>query len=210
MKLISDLKSFNIGDSTLYLWNHQSVDIEGHTSILYPDELERFSKFKHPNRRKDFIATRLLFKHLFDGQKIEYDANRAPYVHNGPNISISHCGNIAAIAFNNEHVVGIDIEFPRSKVIPLSDKFISDAEAEHFDTSDILELTKVWSAKEALYKLAGRKGIIFKEELLLTKENTERWIGQIIGREKTILVKLNIFESDGLIISINNEAPRHL
>ena len=210
MGLISDLKSFKIGDSEVYLWNHESIDIEQYYHILNSQEYARFKEFKHPNRRRDYIATRLLFNHLFQGEKIRYNENRAPFIENGPQISISHCSNIAAIALNHNHEIGLDIEFPRNKVIQLYRKFLSEDEVKHFNTSDVNELTKVWSAKEALYKLSGRKGIIFKEELLLSKQDPERWIGQIIGSEKTILVKLNIFESDGLIISINNEAPRHL
>ena len=65
-------------------------------------------------------------------------------------------------------------------------------------------MTRVWSAKEALYKLAGRKKIIFKEELILSKSSSGMWLGKIVNPDHTLSVQLDIFDHNGTVISINN------
>jgi hypothetical protein len=65
-------------------------------------------------------------------------------------------------------------------------------------------MTKVWSAKEALYKLAGRKQIIFKTDLLLNKQTEDIWEGRIINPNVHLKVELNIFVKDQCVITIND------
>ena len=86
----------------------------------------------------------------------------------------------------------------------LKDKFLSDDERTHFDIHSELEMTKVWSAKEALYKLAGRKQIIFKTDLLLKKQSSSIWEGRIINPDAHLKVELNIFVQDGCVITVND------
>ena len=77
----------------------------------------------------------------------------------------------------------------------------------HFDTGKhCLKLCKVWSAKETLYKLAGRKKILFKSELLLNRASDNLWNGKIINSDHTISVQLNTFEHENIIITTNTEA----
>jgi hypothetical protein len=80
---------------------------------------------------------------------------------------------------------------------------LSEEEKEVFDCNDIKTLTQIWSSKETLYKLAGRKEIIFKTELLLSKDAFDNWKGRIINPTETRFVKLNIFEWKGIVITIN-------
>jgi len=67
----------------------------------------------------------------------------------------------------------------------------------------VTEMIKVWSGKEALYKLAGRKGIIFAKELLLQKKNDLLWNGEIDFPDVKKHVELTIDEKNDFVISIN-------
>jgi hypothetical protein len=67
-------------------------------------------------------------------------------------------------------------------------------------------VTQLWSAKEALYKLAGRKEILFIEELLISKTLDGAIKGTIINPDHELYVKLDIFEFNGMFITINTEA----
>jgi phosphopantetheinyl transferase len=101
-------------------------------------------------------------------------------------------------------MVGLDLETPRENILDIVPKFLAPIERYSFDFTDKLEMTRVWSVKEALYKLAGRKKIIFKEELLLTKSTSGNWQGKIINPNHTLSVQLDIFDHQGTVVSINN------
>ena len=95
-----------------------------------------------------------------------------------PAVSLSHSGEwVAALLAAPGAAVGIDVEAVRDKAQRLARKFLTDEEltvTEHltaptaaFATAPAELFSLLWSAKETLYKLAGQRGIIFRENLLL-------------------------------------------
>jgi 4'-phosphopantetheinyl transferase len=156
------------------------------------------------NRQQEFVATRVLRHQLFGYSHIHYNEHGAPFIEDEGFISISHAPGIVGLAISREFQVGLDIEPIRSKALALKTKFLSDAEAEHFDTGSELEMTKVWSAKETLYKLAGRKQLIFKTDLLLKKHSDALWEGRIINPTGNLKVELNIFVHESCVITVND------
>jgi phosphopantetheinyl transferase len=95
-----------------------------------------------------------------------------------PAISLSHSGEwVAALLAPPGTALGIDVEMVRDKAQRIARKFLN--EQEQADLVNItLEETApntaprelyslLWSAKETLYKLAGQRGIIFRDNLLL-------------------------------------------
>jgi len=191
------------GETLLYLCSYGTFDPLNYLDFLSDEEKARLLSFKHINRRREFTVTRILRHSIFGFKEICYDELGAPFVEGSGFISISHCKELVGIALNNEHKVGLDLETPRINIHSLQHKFLSKEELETFDISDQLEVTKIWSAKEALYKLAGRKKIIFKEELLLSKQDNGNWQGQIVNNDHDLFVNLDIFEFKRNIVSIN-------
>ncbi|MDQ2769280.1 MAG: 4'-phosphopantetheinyl transferase superfamily protein [Bacteroidota bacterium] len=106
-------------------------------------------------------------------------------------VSLSHSGAWVAAMLASEGRVGVDIEQIRDKAQRLAGKFLNETEWDHAravcETRDTAaaaaasapeeaagllhsadtHYTLLWSAKEALYKLAARRGIIFRQQLLL-------------------------------------------
>ena len=175
-----------------------------YTEHLSDVELSRFLTFKHIRRRREFIATRILRKRILGDQHIQYNSIGAPYIKGVGFISISHSSHLVGLAFNKEYMVGLDLETPRENILDIFPKFLAPVEQYSFDTANKLEMTRVWSAKEALYKLAGRKKIIFKEELILSKSNSGMWLGKIVNPDHTLSVQLDIFDHNGTVVSINS------
>lgn len=200
----------DLGASTIYTLRYDHFDPHQFLEKLTPDEQERFSGFGHMRRKCEFVATRLLRHDLFGFQHIHYTAEGAPYIPDGPFISISHAPNIVAIAVNKDHAIGLDLEPPRKDIHRVQHKFLSREELELFDCDAAEIVTRIWSAKEAMYKLAGRKKIIFAEELLLQPETAEIWTGRIINPDHELHVKLNIFDREGIIYTINTEAVERI
>lgn len=208
-----NIRTINVTTSTIYICTYADFKPEDYYSYLTSNEIERLSCFKHPKRRMEFTATRILRHTIFGYSHIHYDEHGAPYIEDEGYISISHSKNTVAIAINPEFKIGLDLEEPREMIHSLKHKFLNNNEIETWDCSDYVNVTKIWSAKEALYKLAGRKQIIFKDELLLRLEKSH-WHGTIINPDHILEVKLNIFGDENLIISINTQAveehPRNI
>jgi 4'-phosphopantetheinyl transferase len=74
------------------------------------------------------------------------------------------------------------------------------------DISSALEMTKVWSGKEALYKIAGRKGILFSKELHLSPIENNRRNGRIHSGDKILHAEISIFTLDDVVVSVNINA----
>jgi hypothetical protein len=73
--------------------------------------------------------------------------------------------------------VGIDIESNHNKANLVANKFLSENEQEMIhDFSDELMInnTMAWTIKEALYKLDGRGGLRFKEQININEFSNQK------------------------------------
>ncbi len=197
-------ESIQLKNSIIHLMHFSAFQPLDFLHHLTPEETERFFSFKHLNRQQEFVATRVLRHELFGYSHIHYNAHGAPYIEDEGFISISHAPGLIGLAISRDFQLGLDVEPIRPKALLVKDKFLSEEEKQHFDTRSELEMTKVWSAKEALYKLAGRKQIIFKTDLLLNKQSEDIWEGRIINPNVHLKVELNIFVKDQCVITIND------
>ncbi|MEM1135448.1 MAG: 4'-phosphopantetheinyl transferase superfamily protein [Bacteroidota bacterium] len=166
---------------------------------------EEISIIKSPLKRCQTLAGRLLVKLLvtdaFDSfNGIKKDENGKPHLKKSSHfISISHTGNLAVAALNTAYKTGIDIERVSNRILKIMPKFLSARERLHVD-DDVPEATIYWCAKEALYKLNGRKGVILSQELLINKErNSSDFKGYIINQDKIKEVSLHTFRKDDII-----------
>ena len=90
-------------------------------------------------------------------------------------VSLSHSGAWVAAVLAQGGRAGVDVELIRDKAQRLASKFLSptewtDAQATSQSNPHAASAhyTLLWSAKETLYKLAAQRGIIFKDQLLLS------------------------------------------
>ena len=95
-----------------------------------------------------------------------------------PAVSLSHSGAwVAALLAPPGRAVGIDVEVVRDKARRIARKFLNDEELAGLGNSSLppapglsadQEISSLlWSAKETLYKLAGQRGLLFRDNLLL-------------------------------------------
>ena len=120
---------------------------------------------KNKQRLKQWLATRLLLIVFFNKTKIIYDDLGKPSLDNGWKISISHSNEFVTIILNKEEDCGIDIEKISDKVGRIKHKFLNPLDLENVITAE--HLTIYWGAKEALYKLYGKKEVLFIEHLFI-------------------------------------------
>ncbi|TNE55721.1 MAG: 4'-phosphopantetheinyl transferase superfamily protein [Bacteroidetes bacterium] len=199
----------SLGGNRIYLCEIDSeFNPEDHLSKLTLRELDRYKGFRNLGRKQEFVATRMLFHEVFGYQEIQYTAHGAPYLVGEDYISISHAKHLVGFARNTEHQVGFDIELIHSKVLGLYQKFLNPSEQKLFDCKDEEALITCWSMKEALYKMAGRKELLFKEELLLTAKEKGIVQGKIVNPDHEIFVNLCAERYKDYILSTNVNQPQ--
>lgn len=135
--------------------------------------VEASKNIMHPVKRTQHLAGRLLLQTMLpalDVNSIQYAANGKPYFENANiHFSISHCNGYAACAISEEGPVGIDIELIHERIKKVAPKFLHTTELEKINTlneeAQLKEMSFVWAAKEAMYKMNEKLGVNFSEHL---------------------------------------------
>jgi 4'-phosphopantetheinyl transferase EntD len=140
--------------------NHESFDL----NLFSMHELSKFNEFKSIKRKNEFYFTRVLWHHFNIQEPIQYNHIGRPILTSGF-ISISHSGNVIAIAYNPHHAVGVDVEFHSPKLKKIQNKFVSENDADLADLKQEGVLTIIWSIKEAIYKMEQIEGLSFKKNI---------------------------------------------
>ena len=128
-------------------------------------ELEKHTSVK---RKLEFLGVRVALKALLGKEIIvKYDANGKPFLpDNSYHISVSHSAKWIAVMAHPTQLVGIDIEIPTAKIQKIYKRFLSPTEQEELSNgNNISQLQLAWSAKEALYKIIGKKAVDFAKQL---------------------------------------------
>ncbi len=137
---------------------------------LQPVEQAFLTKITYPDRRMEWLASRVLLYRLTGMYPAtRYNDNGQPFVSScHENISISHTRGYAAIALSKKTMPGIDIEYPSERIEKVAPRFLNDSE-KAFTGGSVKnqQLGLIWCAKEALYKKAGHPGLIFKDQIVL-------------------------------------------
>lgn len=130
-------------------------------------ELERVG---HLTKRKERLAARACIQELAEAMSIPYngifkdDHNKPHLIGHKHQISISHSYPFAVGIIHKQLPVGIDIEKPTDKLIRLGYRFLNKDELQNAG-ADSKKLCVYWTGKEAIYKLNGKRGLIFKQDI---------------------------------------------
>ena len=131
-----------------------------HTGMIADMKLER--------RRIEHLAGRFLLKHLeadFPLQGITKDEHDKPRLENDAFFfSISHSWPYIAAVVDPYYEAGIDIQTWHARIERIQHKFLS-AEEQILFQNDPKLITLAWSAKEAVYKWNGKRGVEFIEDI---------------------------------------------
>lgn len=199
---------YQIGSTDVVVMQYEDFNPLEYFDQLTEIEKERFFEFKNQKRKQEFVATRILRHDLFGFKHIHYDEVGAPYIKGVGHISISHTDNFVGIAYSKEYRLGLDMEWVRPKISKIAHKFLSHEEMKSFQVDSIFDLTLVWTAKEALYKLSKRKGLSFITNLKVKRKGTDTLLGRVLKNDEAefIEVQLKYLNLDDLIITVNSSA----
>lgn len=174
--------------------NHSYIAVwqitESHDELqaMLPSEIltdAELATIHHTQKQIEFFCSRLTIKYLADKLGIRYlgikkDQYGKPYlVGSDWQFSLTHTIEYIAVVMHETRALGIDMEQPSEKLLRIAHKYLS--ETERTDANEDLDkLCIYWSAKEALYKLYGKRKVIFIDNLLVSPFNKHQQV--IIGR----------------------------
>ena len=124
------------------------------------------SGFSLEARYKQYLVTQLLHRRLFPESELSYEPTGKPVVSNGRHISISHSGDIV-VMMESAAACGTDIEKIHPRVEKVKRKFLSDDELHLYAGASTEELTRLWTAKEAMFKVHGSDTVFMRSNIFV-------------------------------------------
>jgi len=172
-----------------------------------PDEIANSRK------RLEWLAGRALLRKMVEDCGLNYsgivkDEFGKPFLQNLPHqISLSNSYPFVAVQIHPEKSVGIDLEQPRPKLFSVMRRVLTDSEWND-GANNLRKLCVYWCAKEALYKIYGKRSLVFTEQILIRpfalgqSGTVEGTIKEEVGNK---VVFLNyMVEADYVLITTND------
>ncbi len=158
----------------------ENLDFFLNSFILNQKDEFYLEKIKNTNAKIRCLASRLTLKIILENQQITYNGishtpEKKPFLAENPlwHISISHTEDYCGAVISYKKFVGLDLEKAQYKLQKISHKFLHETEKNAFfpenlpQTITLQNLTQIWASKEAMYKLYGKKNMIFKDDLAI-------------------------------------------
>jgi phosphopantetheinyl transferase len=168
--------------------------LEGVTLNAY--STARLHGMKSALHQRGFLSIRKLLQEKgYTDFDLFYDEFGKPHLIDGRHISISHSHEFSTILLSDRNC-GIDLEMQRDKIITIAHKF-ADEESKFLITSDqtayIRNLTVIWGAKEAIFKVQNEVGISFKDHIHLSPFTIKSKKGQALLNFGSLHLQYDVF-----------------
>ena len=164
-------------------------------ALITASDVASASRFQNDRRRREHLAWRRVVRNeLGRGVVIEYNEVGAPVV-DIPNtyISVAHGGERVAVTIADEPV-GVDIESLDRNYERVKSRFMSPAEEALSEMEEWPAM--VWTAKEAIYKLYGRREVDLTEDIRITAFDAQHMLLTAEVRDtRGIVVEAKIIEN---------------
>ena len=170
--------------------------------FLTDENQQRVNGMKSDLHQRGFLSVRHLLKEIgYTDNDLVYDEYGKPHLKDGNFISITHSFIFSAIIISTEQPVGIDIEMQRDKIVKIAHKFTPIEEYKSIANHDALvsKLTIVWGAKESLYKIYGKKKLLFLDNIYIEdfSFDTNETTGKILYEGETSDYDIRFLEMEG-------------
>ena len=146
-------------------------------------------------RRLERIACRKVLSLLLQQNEIiiKYGKNGQPLMEHF-HISFSHSGEMVAVAVSKLHSVGIDIEKIQDRIVALQFKFVAKDELNSEEIKNKEAITRIWTAKESVYKLFSGITPDFKEQIFVKSDKAEVFLQDKIHTVKLFHWKIEEYQ----------------
>jgi phosphopantetheinyl transferase len=167
--------------------------------LITASDVASASRFQNDKRRREHLAWRRVVRNeLGRDVVIDYNEVGAPVV-DTPNtyISVAHGGDSVAVAIADEPV-GVDIEALDRNYERIMSRYMSPAEEALSKMEEWPAV--VWTAKEAIYKLYGKREVNLTQDIRIQTFDPELMLLMAEVRDtKGIVVKAQIVENSVVV-----------
>ena len=170
--------------------------------FLTDENQQRVNNMKSDLHQRGFLSVRHLLKEFgYTDNDLVYDEYGKPHLKDGNFISITHSFIFSAVIVSTQQPVGIDIEMQRDKIVKIAHKFTPIEEYKSIANHEALvsKLTIVWGAKESLYKIYGKKKLLFLDNIYIEdfSFDTNETTGKILYEGETSDYDIRFLEMEG-------------
>ena len=165
-------------------------------------------------KRLEWLAARALLRSMLDNIGIQYYGIRKnefgkPFLkEHSHHISLSHSFPYVVAQIDKQQEVGIDLEQPKEKLRTIARRVFSKDEVSDA-ANDIVKLCIYWCAKESLYKIYGKRNLIFTDHLQVMPfvlSESGRLIGKILLPDIEMICHLRyLIKEDFVIVYTDNQ-----
>ncbi len=155
----------------------EEQEIESMSFLSFREKLS-YANISHPEKKKEWATARIAIHDALKTLQIPYpgffkDEHGKSQSMNGQGfVSLTHTPGYAGAIFHRENPVGIDMDLIREKILQIGFRFLDPAELDFLD-QDPAHYTMAWSAKESIFKCQGKRGVSFRENILLEPFDTD-------------------------------------
>ena len=196
-----------------------SIGKEQAWALWYIDETEAALSFfaqescpeeiVNQQKRLEWLAVRALMKSVTAEFGLPYSGLRKdefgkPFLkEHSHQISLSHSFPYVAVQLARHYPVGIDLEQPKEKLRIIAPRVFNPEEIKDAG-DDVVKLCIYWCAKEALYKIYGKRNLLFTDHLRVMPFNLSQ-SGNINGKiilpnlETTVCLQYLVKEDFALV-----------
>lgn len=175
--------------SVLVLKNIQDQAMDQLDFLSFREKLS-YANISHHEKRKEWASSRMAIKEAMDALNIPYpgffkdEHGKSQVMKGGGQVSLSHTQGYAGAIFHRDLPVGIDMDWVREKILRIGFRFLDQKELDFLE-KDPVHYTMAWSAKESIFKCQGKKGVSFRENILLEPFEPDAQLikGKIRGTE---------------------------
>ena len=164
-------------------------------TLITASDVASASRFQNDRRRREHLAWRRIVRNeLGRNVIIEYNEVGAPIV-DTPNtyLSVAHGGERVAVAIADEPV-GVDIEALDRNFDHIKERYMTPQEVALSDNDNWPAI--VWTAKEAIYKLYGKREVDLTKDIRITSfDASEMLLTAEVRDTKGIVVEVKIIEN---------------
>jgi 4'-phosphopantetheinyl transferase len=163
-----------------------------------------FDQGLHPKRLLEKTCCSFLLNYILKEQIDQFLSNDnygKPIINQSKtSVSFSHTKDLIACYIDTEgNDIGIDVEHLRKQLPALSKKFINQEDSSPFE--DEWHYLFIWSAKEVLYKMWGKKNLDFYKDLkIITSTDSEGYINK---DNINIITKIKFHKINDVILTYN-------
>ena len=165
-------------------------------ALISAEDVASAMRFQNEKRRREHLAwRRVVRRELGTKVHIGYNDVGAPVVDaEGKWISVAHGGESVAVAIA-DCPVGVDIESVTRGFDRVAPRYMTEAELSLTESPDWA--CYVWCAKEAMYKLYGRRGVELRGELRVESFDSESMTiyGSMMDMAQA-MVKISLYDDD--------------